>query len=130
GLLIESLIGTGWKQSIRRGWQVDAAYAVAGIGADLILRRPAASMGPNAFIVLAGLIVWIANLWHARSRLSPLFKTPAIAVGTAVLGLFVLNQNVGRPGVPLLNLEPISVLVFTACHGVSGTPNAQVTDTH
>src|SRR5438046_4618303 len=66
GLFFEGLLGPGWKGSIRRVWQAQVAYAIAAIATDLVLRRPGAAMGPNRFIVLAGLIVALANLWFFR----------------------------------------------------------------
>jgi hypothetical protein len=53
--------------------------------------------------------VWLTNLWVYRDRLSPLFKSPAIAIGATVFILFVINQNVGRPFVPSTNVEPVGV---------------------
>ena len=74
-------------------------------------------MAPNSVIVLGGLMVWLGNLWRYRQRLSPLFKTPVIAVGATVLVLFVINQNVGRPLIPSANVEPVGVFVFLMCLG-------------
>jgi len=122
-LFVEALIGSGWKNSIRRIWQVQAAYAIAAIGIDLVLRRPAAAMLPNNGLVLAGLIVWVGNLWLYRHRLSPLFKTPATLIGGGVLVLFVINENLRRPVGPATNIEPLGILAFVVClgYGVIGT---------
>lgn len=117
GLFIEGLVGVGWRRSIRRVWQAHAIYATAAIAIDLILRRPSAAMAPNNAIVLAGLIVWLGNLWLYRQRLSPLFKTRVIAVGATVLLLSVINQNVGQPLIPSTNVEPVGVFVFLVCLG-------------
>ena len=117
GLFVESLVGPGWKQSVRRVWQVQVAYAVVAIATDLFLHRPGAAMGPNSAMVLIGLIVAVANLWLYRHRLSPLFKSRAIAIGAIVLVLFVVNENLHRPIVPAINLEPVGVFVFVLCWG-------------
>lgn len=117
GLFMEGLVGVGWMRSIRRVWQVQTIYAIAAIAIDLALRRPGAAMAPNSVIVLGGLVVWLGNLWRYRQRLSPLFKTPVIAVGATVLVLFVINQNVGRPLIPSANVEPVGVFVFLMCLG-------------
>jgi phosphoserine phosphatase RsbU/P len=117
GLFIEGLVGPGWKQSIRRVWQVQALYAIAAIAIDLGADRPAAAMAPNSAIVLFGVIVWLTNLWAYRDRLPPLFKSHVIAVGATVFILFVINQNVGRPLVPSTNVEPVGVFVFLVCLG-------------
>jgi len=117
GLFIEGLVGAGWNRSVRRVWQAHAIYAIGAIAIDIALRRPGAAMAPNSVLVLAGLIVWLGNLWLYRQRLSPLFKTPVIAVGATVLVLFVINQNVGRPLLPSTNVEPVGVFAFLICLG-------------
>src|SRR6266508_844452 len=43
GLFFEALIGAGWKQSIRRVWQVQAVYAVSAIATEIVLGRPRAA---------------------------------------------------------------------------------------
>src|SRR4029453_9192772 len=108
---IEGLVGAGWKQSIRRGWQAQAFYAMAAIAVDLAVGPPAAARAPNNAIVLVGVIVWLTNLWVYRDRLPPLFKSPAIAIGATVFILFVINQNVGRPLVPSTNVGPAGVFI-------------------
>jgi len=117
GLFFEHLIGSGWRQSIRRMWQAQVAYAIAAIGTDIVVGRPGATMGPNDWIVLMFLIVALVNLWLFRSRLSSLFKTPVITIGAMVLVLFVVNQNLRRPVAPAINLEPVGVLVWVLCLG-------------
>jgi sigma-B regulation protein RsbU (phosphoserine phosphatase) len=117
GLFIEGLVGTGWKHSVRRMWQAQALYAVVAVAVDLATGRPAAAMAPNSAIVLAGVIVWLANLWVYRDRLPPLFKSPAIAIGATVFILFVINQNIGRPLIPSTNVEPVGVFIFLVCLG-------------
>jgi phosphoserine phosphatase RsbU/P len=121
GLFFENLIGRGWQQSIRIVWVAQAVYAVIAITIDIILRQPAAGMGPghivNSLVVLIGIVVALANLRLYRARLSPLFKSRVIAIGGIVLTLFVLNENLHRPVVPSVDLEPIGVTVFIMCLG-------------
>jgi sigma-B regulation protein RsbU (phosphoserine phosphatase) len=123
GLFFQQLIGSGWRSSIRRVWQAQIVYAIVAIVTDLVLRHPRAAMGPNRPIVLIGMVIALANLWLFRHRLSPLFKTPAIAVGAMVLVLFVVNENLGRPVAQAINLEPVGVFVFVLClgYGVVGS---------
>jgi phosphoserine phosphatase RsbU/P len=117
GLFIEGLVGAGWKQSVRRVWQAHALYAVVAVAVDLAVRRPGAAMAPNSAIVLAGVVVWLTNLWVYRDRLPPLFKSPAIAIGATVFILFVINQNIGRLLIPSRNVEPVGVFIFLVCLG-------------
>ena len=123
GLFIEALVGPGWKQSIRRVWQAQAAYAIVAIATDLLLGRPKAAMVLNSPIVLIGLAVQLPNLWFLRHRLGRLFKTPAIAMGATVMALFVINENLSRLVVPDVNLEPVGVLAFMVLlgYGVVGS---------
>ncbi len=123
GLFIEALIGEGWKRSMRRTWQLQAAYCVAAISTDLFVGRPNAAMGLNRPIVLAGLAVGVVNLWLYRRRLNRLFATRGIAVGGVVLLVFLINENIGRPLMPTVDIEPIGVFVFVVslAYGVVGS---------
>ncbi|MDE3155988.1 MAG: PP2C family protein-serine/threonine phosphatase [Acidobacteriota bacterium] len=121
-LFLEALIGPGWKQSIRRLWQVQGAYGVAAIVIDLFT-YPNAAMGPNRVLVLLGVVVAALNVRAYRRRLGPMFKTPIVAFGVLTLVLFVLNENLGRPIMPAVDLEPVGVLIFVTAlaYGVVGT---------
>jgi hypothetical protein len=80
-LFFEALIGPGWKQSVRRVWQLQAVYAAIAVSTDLITGRPYAAMRPNRPLVLLGLAVLALNVWSYRRRLSRLFTAPATAAG-------------------------------------------------
>ena len=123
GLFLESLIGPGWKQSVRRAWQVQAVYAIAAIGAELILGRPQAAMTFNSPLVLIGLVIGLANLWMFRDRLGPTFRGPAIAFGAAAMMLLVINENLQRPLAPDVNLEPLGVFAFVVSLGYGVAAN-------
>lgn len=122
-LFFYALVGPGWKQSLRRVYQVEAAYAVAAIAIDLTARRPYAAMGPNRPIVLLGLAVVVANVLLYRDRLGRLFTRPAIVIAAFALLFFVGNENLNRPLAPAVNLEPVGVLVFVIAlgYGVIGS---------
>ena len=112
GLFVASVIGEGWKKSVRRVWQVQAVYAVVAIAGDTIQREPRAMMFLNSPIVFAGILVAIANLLFYRDRISPTFHSRAMGLGAAVLVLFIANENLRRPVLPTINIEPIGVFVF------------------
>jgi hypothetical protein len=97
GLFLESLIGPGWKDSIRRTWQVQGAYAIVAIGTDLVLRRPGAAMGPNDTIVLAGMIVWVGNLWRYRQRLAPILAARGVALAIVLASSSLTSPATGFP---------------------------------
>jgi phosphoserine phosphatase RsbU/P len=117
GLFVEALIGPGWKRSVRWVWQAQAAYAVAAIATDLLLGRPRAAMALNSSIVLISVALGLMNLWMFRSRLSPTFRRRSIAAGAIVMLLFVINENLGRPIGPEINLEPLGVFTFVVSLG-------------
>jgi hypothetical protein len=117
GLFVEGLVGPGWRQSVRRYWQLAAVYAVGAIVVDLALGTPGAAMPLNSPVVLLGIAIGLANVWSFRDRLSRTIKAPAIGVcGIAAL-LLVINENVGRPLVPAVNLEPLGIFAFVASLG-------------
>ncbi|HET7221071.1 MAG TPA: SpoIIE family protein phosphatase, partial [Vicinamibacterales bacterium] len=120
GLFLEALIGPGWKMSVRRVWQIEAIYAAIAIAGEIVLRTPRAMMGLNSPLVMAGVALGLVNVWMFRDRLQETFTGPAVAAAAGVMALAVLNENLGRPLVPGLNLEPLGVLAFVAAlgHGV------------
>ncbi len=117
GLFVEGLVGAGWKQSVRRCWQVQAVYAVGAIALDLARGRPEASMPLNSPIVLGGMVVGLINVWMFRDRLSGTMKSPVIAVCGIFALLLVINENVGRPIAPAIDLEPLGIFAFVASLG-------------
>jgi hypothetical protein len=117
GWFLEGLLGTGWKHSVRRYWQLQAVYAVGAIAVDLAVGRPEASMPLNSPIVLGGVVIGFANVWMFRDRLSQTMKSPVIAAcGIAAL-LLVINENLRRPVAPGINLEPLGIFAFVASLG-------------
>jgi hypothetical protein len=122
-LFVEAQVGTGWKRSLRLNWQVLSVYAAAAIAIDLVVGRPAAAMPLNNPLVLLSVAAWTFNLWIYRDRLSPVFKTRAIAVSVVFLTLFVVNENLGRPVLPAVRTEPIGVFVFVIGLGYSVVAN-------
>ena len=77
---VESVIGPGWKQWIRRMWQLQAVYAVGAIATDVLLQRPRAAMALNSPLVLLGAAIGLANLWKFRHNLSATLKSRAIGL--------------------------------------------------
>jgi hypothetical protein len=117
GWFLEGLIGVGWKGSVRRVWQIQVVYAVGAIATDLAFGRPGAAMPLNPPIVLLSAAIALVNLWMFRTRLSRTFKAPVLAVGALAALALVTNENLGRPFVPDINLEPLGVFAFVAALG-------------
>ncbi len=118
-LFIEALIGAGWKQSTRRVWQMLAVAAVIEITVDLVAGRPRAAMPLNSPLILISIVIGAANVWISRHRLGPQFKSSAISAGGLIALLAVLNENIGRPVVHSINLEPVGVFIFVVLLGYS-----------
>ena len=70
-LLLEQVVGRGWKSSIRRTWQVFAISALAAIVYDVVAGRPGAAAGPSRVVIAAGASVGLINLLPGVVRLSP-----------------------------------------------------------
>lgn len=130
GLFLEALIGSGWRGSVRWVWCAQALYAAVAIVTDLVVGRPRAAMELNSVVVLISLALGLANLWMFRDRLSPTFRTRAIALGAIIMLLFVLNENLRRPLAPAINLEPLGVFAFVVAlgSGVIGSVFRQETE--
>lgn len=119
GLFVEALIGPGWKHSIRRVWQVQAVVAVGAIIVDLAVGKPRAAMPVNSPLLLMAIIIGIANLVVSYERISPLFKSRAIAIGGLLALVFVLNENLNQPVAHGISIEPIGVFAFVISLGYS-----------
>lgn len=117
GLFVESLIGPGWRRSIRRAWQMLALYAVVAVAGDLVMRRPEAMMPLNSPILLVAIATTLGNLWYYRRRLSATFRSRTLGAAAVVMFLFVLNENLRRPVAPAINIEPIGVFAFVIALG-------------
>jgi sigma-B regulation protein RsbU (phosphoserine phosphatase) len=123
GLFFEAIIGRGWKGSVRRVWQVLAIYAAGAVVTDLVVGRPRAAMPLNSPLILIAISLALVNSWMFRDRLSPTMKSRAIGAGAIVMLFFVVNENLRRPIVPSVQLEPIGVFAFVAAlgYGVVGS---------
>jgi len=112
----ESLIGRGWQQSVRLAWLGAAGFAIGATGVELT-HPPFAAMPVNNPIVLVGLAVIILNICIYRRQIPALFRRPIVAVAAFVFAAFVLNENLGRPISPRLDIEPVGVLIFVVAVG-------------
>jgi serine phosphatase RsbU (regulator of sigma subunit) len=118
-LLLEEIVGPGWKSSIRRTWQAFAVCAPAAIAFDVATGRPGAAAGPSQFVIAAGALVGFVNLWPGVARLPPdlrlvragylLFMALVISNTLASAGLLPWHEGVG----PLGPLIFIGALAYT-----------------
>jgi hypothetical protein len=118
-IFVVSLIGAGWRRSA--WWLVTgvSAFAVIAVGSDLMSGRPASLNAVNSGVVLTALAIGLANIVYLTVKRG--VRTPLtdriVLIGGLVLGLFVVNENLGEIAVRGVNVEPIGVLVFILCLG-------------
>jgi serine phosphatase RsbU (regulator of sigma subunit) len=114
-LLVEQVVGPGWRSTIRRTWQVFAAYAGGAILVDIALGRPGAGAGPVRAIVAAGALVGFLNLSLGGLRMARDLR--ALRVGYLVFMALVVHDYVADLG--LLpwrrGTGQLGLLVFVAC---------------
>jgi hypothetical protein len=113
---VGSLLGAGWRGSIRWVAAVAIAYAVVAATIDLVTGVPGTAMRPNSWIVLGCILVGLVNIVSARGTRTPL-TDPAVMAGGIILVVFVIDENLGEIVVPGVNIEPIGVLIFILCLG-------------
>src|SRR5262245_6935657 len=116
---VVSLIGTGWRNSARWLLVVVSAFAVAAIGADVLTGTVGSAMRANSWLVLGTISIGLINIIYistARGVRTPL-GDPMVIAGSVILLLFVVNENIGEPLIPRMNIEPIGVLIFILCLG-------------
>jgi hypothetical protein len=115
GLFMESLIGPGWHQMVRRTWQAGCVYAVGGMVNDLARREPEASIELNAPLLLLSVGIQVAHLlamprsggWSREVR--AVAVAGAIFTGTAIYETVSARNVFGRN----VDLEPFAMLLFT-----------------
>jgi len=91
GLLVEQVVGPGWKSSIRRTWQMFVVYAVTASLVDLTVGRPGTAAVASQPVVLLGALVALANLSFGPVRL--VSELRALRVGyLAFMALAILDS--------------------------------------
>jgi len=118
-IFVASLMGVGWRHSIR--WLVAgvSAFAVVAVATDLVSGVAGSANQANAWVVLTTIAIGLANILYAaavRGTRTPLTE-PIVIFGGLVIVLLVINENAGEIIAPGVNIEPIGVLVFVVCLG-------------
>lgn len=118
-VLVEDIIGPGWKNSTRWVTHAAMAFAIIAIAAELALGRPRAASPANSWFVLILIFLALANIFHTSRirRARTIFTDRPVVIGALVFALFVINENVGQPVMRGTNIEPIGMLVFVLCLG-------------
>lgn len=85
-LFLESLLGRGWRSSVRRTWQLLSVYALLAMANDLVRRDPGASTGLNLPVVLVvGLVAIFHLVVHRRWTSWPRESRAAVLGGLVFL---------------------------------------------
>ena len=119
GLFIETLIGPGWHQLIRRTWQLACLCAVVAIVNDVAQARPGASGRLYAAVVILTLLVPAPHvLWRARRGRWPI-EIRAVAAAGAVFALVAIYETLTGRGIfgPAFEAEPFAMLLFSGALG-------------
>lgn len=114
-LLLELVVGPGWKSSIRRTWQALLVYALGAVLVDVVSGRPGSAGGPyQALLGAGGALVGLTNVLLGGARIAP--ELGALRAGYfAFLGLVVHDGLVFLgflPWRPVTN--PFGLLIFVA----------------
>lgn len=123
-MLLERVLGVGWRASIRRTWQVYLAVAMGCIAYDVWTDTLGAAADVNRVVVGAGAFVGFANLSFARQGMPQ--RVLVLRIGLLVfLGLVVHDALAGAGLLPWdAQSGPLSVLI-----GISAIAYTAVTRT-
>ncbi len=118
GLFVETLVGPGWYQSIRRLWQFICVYAVIAAANDIARGRPYASMWLNAPVVVVSLIVGMAHFAGRLRTARWTVEVRAVAVAAALFTIVAVYETITRHGIfGRVDAEPFTMLFFTVALG-------------
>jgi hypothetical protein len=94
---IGSLIGPGWRNTVKWVAAASIAFAIVATALALATGNPEAAMRANTWLVLAGLVVGLVSAAHVVGvrRTRTLLTDPVVLFGIAVLGLLVINEIAG-----------------------------------
>ncbi|HEX7181470.1 MAG TPA: PP2C family protein-serine/threonine phosphatase [Thermoanaerobaculia bacterium] len=116
-LFFEQMVGSGWKRSLRRIWQLQLLFALGAVAYEVARGEPWALGGPYRVLVLLALLVILIHVYRPGQPLSTDLRRLRLA--GLVLGLFVVNENLEDLGIfPWeLNAEWIGFLIFLGILG-------------
>jgi sigma-B regulation protein RsbU (phosphoserine phosphatase) len=116
-MLARTLIGDGWRSTLR--WQVwlFGAFAVVALACDAVLQKPESLRTINNFLVILGGVNIVANILLRRIRATPELRI--VSLGAAVFLLFAIANNLAS--LELLPIREVNetpgFVAFVACLG-------------
>jgi len=117
-LFFERIIGTGWRSSVRRLWQLHAALALVAVPWEILAPQAGVLLGPYRGLVLAGMAVTLLNLFAPGQVRIP--DLGLLRWSFLVLGVFIILENLRALGLTPWrdNAEPVGFLLFNCGLGV------------
>src|SRR5436305_2808609 len=116
-LVLEALIGPGWKRSLRRLWQIQLAFTAVALPIEVARGTSAPFARLYQILLLTGLVVVFVQVYGPGLPGSP--DVRRLRAAGLALGLFVVNENLESLGlVPWrLSIEWVGFLGFLAVLG-------------
>ncbi len=114
GLFIESVLGPGWRLTLRKAWQAAAVFASLAILHDVLRRQPGATLWLTPPVVLTVGFIAMAHVLAHWSRGSWPREGRVVATGGLIF-LGVAAYATLSEGAHLL--EPLAMLVFMTSVG-------------
>ncbi len=111
-LFFARVIGRGWRSSMYRLGQLLIVLACIAIPLEIATPSPGVLLGPYRILVIAALVVTLANLFApGRERSSEL---RLLRASFLIFGLFALYENLRGMGLTpwRMNVEPLGFLIF------------------
>ena len=115
-IFVENILDKGWKSSIRRLWQIHAAFAFVAILVGIYHRDPPIAMFYSTLLSIAGIIVVLANMF--RPGLNVTRELKVLRSGGLIFALFALHANITplfTSGYLSTDLEGLGFLIFIGC---------------
>lgn len=115
-LFLQSIVGRGWRDSIRWTVLVMTVFAVGAIVTELVLQQPFALTRLNSALILIALALAVWNVWYSYrvSGVRTLLTDPIVLAGGTIFVLFIVNENLVYTE---SDVEFIGWLVFVLCLG-------------
>jgi sigma-B regulation protein RsbU (phosphoserine phosphatase) len=114
----ESVVGPGWRSSIRWLWRLHAALAIVAIPWEIVSPESGAMLNPYRGLVLVSMTAILLNLFAPRRTRIP--DLALLRASFLVLGVFIILENLRALGLTPWrdNAEPVGFLLFNCGLGV------------
>jgi phosphoserine phosphatase RsbU/P len=117
-LFFERVIGSGWRSTLRRVWQLYIVLALVAVPWEIVSPVPAWLFGIYRVLVLVAITVTLVNLFAPGRKVDR--DLGLLRITFLVLGVFVILENLRAMGLTPWrdNAEPVGFLIFNCGLGV------------